>query len=161
MSPEDLRNRAHRLIEEVLNQGDLAVANELISPDCVHHVPGGQPAPGPASLRDLLPRILRIFPDFHAIVEDVFAAGDQVALRVTAYGAEVADSRTPAVLAALTKGGLAAATRSLAIEYASRGIRVNAVSPGIIQTRHTRQKATTRSATSCPRSGASARSATS
>jgi len=38
------------------------------------------------------------------------------------------------VLAALTKGGLAAATRSLAVEYASRGIRVNAVSPGIIQT---------------------------
>ena len=37
-------------------------------------------------------------------------------------------------LAALTKGGLAAATRSLAIEYASRGIRVNAVAPGIIQT---------------------------
>jgi NAD(P)-dependent dehydrogenase (short-subunit alcohol dehydrogenase family) len=40
----------------------------------------------------------------------------------------------PSVLAALTKGGLAAATRSLAIEYASRGIRVNAVAPGIIQT---------------------------
>jgi NAD(P)-dependent dehydrogenase (short-subunit alcohol dehydrogenase family) len=43
-------------------------------------------------------------------------------------------SAEPAVLAALTKGGLEAATRSLAIEYASRGIRVNAVSPGIIQT---------------------------
>jgi NAD(P)-dependent dehydrogenase (short-subunit alcohol dehydrogenase family) len=40
----------------------------------------------------------------------------------------------PEVLAALTKGGLASATRSLAVEYASRGIRVNAVSPGIIQT---------------------------
>ena len=38
------------------------------------------------------------------------------------------------MLTALTKGGLASATRSLAIEYASRGIRVNAVSPGIIQT---------------------------
>ena len=46
----------------------------------------------------------------------------------------LADSSTPSVLTALTKGGLASATRSLAIEYASRGIRVNAVSPGVIQT---------------------------
>ncbi len=38
------------------------------------------------------------------------------------------------VLTAITKGGLASATKSLAIEYASRGIRVNAVAPGIIQT---------------------------
>ena len=48
--------------------------------------------------------------------------------------ADYADSSTPCALTALTKGGLAAATRSLAIEYASRGIRVNAVALGIIQT---------------------------
>ena len=40
----------------------------------------------------------------------------------------------PSVLASLTKGGLDAATRSLAIEYADQGIRVNAVAPGIIRT---------------------------
>jgi len=40
----------------------------------------------------------------------------------------------PSVLASLTKGGLNATTKSLAIEYAKRGIRVNAVSPGIIKT---------------------------
>jgi len=40
----------------------------------------------------------------------------------------------PAVLASLTKGGLNAATKSLAIEYAGRGIRVNAVALGIIRT---------------------------
>jgi NAD(P)-dependent dehydrogenase (short-subunit alcohol dehydrogenase family) len=40
----------------------------------------------------------------------------------------------PSALAALTKGGLDAVTRSLAIEYADKGIRVNAVSPGIINT---------------------------
>jgi NAD(P)-dependent dehydrogenase (short-subunit alcohol dehydrogenase family) len=40
----------------------------------------------------------------------------------------------PSVLASLTKGGISAATRSLAIEYAKRGIRVNAVAPGIIKT---------------------------
>ena len=55
-------------------------------------------------------------------------------VNIAASIAEVANSRSPSVLTALTKGGLAAATRSLAVEYASRGIRVNAVSPGIIQT---------------------------
>ncbi len=48
--------------------------------------------------------------------------------------ADYANSSAPSVLTSLTKGGLASATKSLAIEYASRGIRVNAVSPGIIQT---------------------------
>ena len=40
----------------------------------------------------------------------------------------------PAGLVALTKGGLNAITRSLAIEYAAQGIRVNAVAPGVIAT---------------------------
>jgi NAD(P)-dependent dehydrogenase (short-subunit alcohol dehydrogenase family) len=45
-----------------------------------------------------------------------------------------ADTTRPAALPALTKGGLVAVTRSLAIEYASRGVRVNAVSLGVIKT---------------------------
>jgi NAD(P)-dependent dehydrogenase (short-subunit alcohol dehydrogenase family) len=48
--------------------------------------------------------------------------------------AEYADSSRPSVLPALTKGGLVSATKSLAIEYASRGIRVNALSLGVIRT---------------------------
>ena len=47
---------------------------------------------------------------------------------------EHANSGAPALLATLTKGGLVAATKSLAIEYASRGIRANAVSLGVIET---------------------------
>jgi len=45
-----------------------------------------------------------------------------------------ANSQVPSVLASLTKGGLNAATKALAIEYASRGIRANAVALGIIET---------------------------
>jgi len=40
----------------------------------------------------------------------------------------------PTALANLTKGGINSATKALAIEYAQKGIRVNTVSPGIIQT---------------------------
>ena len=47
---------------------------------------------------------------------------------------EQADSSRPAALSILTKGGLVAVTRSLAIEYASRGLRINAVSLGVIKT---------------------------
>jgi NAD(P)-dependent dehydrogenase (short-subunit alcohol dehydrogenase family) len=45
-----------------------------------------------------------------------------------------ANSQVPSALASLTKGGLNAATKALAIEYAHRGIRVNAVALGIIRT---------------------------
>ncbi|HEV3382959.1 MAG TPA: SDR family oxidoreductase [Trebonia sp.] len=55
-------------------------------------------------------------------------------VNISASIARRADSVEPTALTALTKGGLAAVTRSLAVEYASRGIRVNAVAPGIIQT---------------------------
>jgi len=67
------------------------------------------------------------------IAEMLKRSGGHV-VNMAATVAERANSAVPEVLAALTKGGIASATRSLAIEYATRGIRVNAISPGIIQT---------------------------
>jgi NAD(P)-dependent dehydrogenase (short-subunit alcohol dehydrogenase family) len=55
-------------------------------------------------------------------------------VQITTSLVEHANANVPSVLASLTKGGLSAATKSLAIEYAKRGIRVNAVAPGIIKT---------------------------
>ena len=55
-------------------------------------------------------------------------------VNVTTSLVDNADSRVPSVLASLTKGGLQSATKSLAVEYATRGVRVNAVSPGTIKT---------------------------
>ncbi|PRX21167.1 NAD(P)-dependent dehydrogenase (short-subunit alcohol dehydrogenase family) [Paraburkholderia sp. BL18I3N2] len=53
---------------------------------------------------------------------------------ITASIDQVAISGVYSVLAALAKGGINAATKSLAIEYAKKGIRVNAVAPGNIAT---------------------------
>jgi NAD(P)-dependent dehydrogenase (short-subunit alcohol dehydrogenase family) len=61
-------------------------------------------------------------------------AGSGHIVNITATIAEQPVASLPAALAALTKGGLNAVARSLAIEYAGRGIRVNAVSAGAIKT---------------------------
>jgi NAD(P)-dependent dehydrogenase (short-subunit alcohol dehydrogenase family) len=55
-------------------------------------------------------------------------------VQITTSLIDHANSQVPSVLASLTKGGLSAATKSLAIEYAKLGIRVNAVAPGVIKT---------------------------
>jgi NAD(P)-dependent dehydrogenase (short-subunit alcohol dehydrogenase family) len=69
-----------------------------------------------------------------AAITEMLKRGAGHIVQITATLADYADARVPSALASLTKGGLAAATRSLAIEYAKRGIRVNAVAPGIIKT---------------------------
>ena len=67
-------------------------------------------------------------------VAEMLPRGGGHVVNITSTLVDYANSQVPSVLVSLTKGGLAAATRSLAIEYASRGIRVNAVSLGVIQT---------------------------
>ncbi|WP_354191358.1 SDR family oxidoreductase [Arthrobacter sp. UYCu712] len=62
------------------------------------------------------------------------AAGSGHITNITTTLADQPSTDVPAMLAALTKGGLNSATKSLATEYASRGIRVNSVSPGVIKT---------------------------
>jgi NAD(P)-dependent dehydrogenase (short-subunit alcohol dehydrogenase family) len=67
-------------------------------------------------------------------IERMLSQGGGHIVNVTTSLIDNADSRVPSVLASLTKGGLQSATKSLAVEYATRGIRVNAVSPGTIKT---------------------------
>jgi NAD(P)-dependent dehydrogenase (short-subunit alcohol dehydrogenase family) len=67
-------------------------------------------------------------------IKEMEKRGSGHVVQITTSLVDHANSAVPSVLASLTKGGLNAATRSLAIEYARRGIRVNAVAPGVIRT---------------------------
>lgn len=88
MSPEELKARARRIPEELLTQGDLAVAEEIIAPDCVHHAPVPV-APGSAGLIGWVMALRRTVPDLCAIVEDEVAEGNTVAQRLTVSGIQV------------------------------------------------------------------------
>jgi NAD(P)-dependent dehydrogenase (short-subunit alcohol dehydrogenase family) len=67
-------------------------------------------------------------------ISQVVTQGSGHVVNVTSSLVDQPDSRRPSGLASLTKGGLGAVTRSLAPEYASRGVRVNAVALGVIRT---------------------------
>jgi NAD(P)-dependent dehydrogenase (short-subunit alcohol dehydrogenase family) len=68
------------------------------------------------------------------VAAEMLKQGSGHIVNITTTLAEQATSSVPTVLANLTKGGINSATKALAIEYATKGIRVNAVSPGIIKT---------------------------
>jgi NAD(P)-dependent dehydrogenase (short-subunit alcohol dehydrogenase family) len=69
-----------------------------------------------------------------AAIAEMEKQGSGHVVSITTSLVDHAIDGVPSVLASLTKGGLNAATKSLAIEYAKRGIRVNAVAPGVIKT---------------------------
>src|SRR5712664_944810 len=68
------------------------------------------------------------------VAAEMLKQGSGHIVQITTSLIDHANSGVPSVLASLTKGGLSAATKSLAIEYAKKGIRVNAVAPGVIKT---------------------------
>jgi len=68
------------------------------------------------------------------VIPEMLKTGGGHIVNLSAAVADHASSASPSVLAGLTKGGVAAATKALAIEYAKRGIRVNAVAPAVTQT---------------------------
>jgi NAD(P)-dependent dehydrogenase (short-subunit alcohol dehydrogenase family) len=67
-------------------------------------------------------------------IDEMLRQGGGHVVQITTSLVDSAIAGVPSVLASLTKGGLQSATKSLAIEYATRNVRSNAVSPGIMKT---------------------------
>jgi NAD(P)-dependent dehydrogenase (short-subunit alcohol dehydrogenase family) len=68
------------------------------------------------------------------VIPEMVNQGSGHVINISSTLVDYANAKVPSAMVSLTKGGLESATKALAIEYASRGIRVNAVSLGVIQT---------------------------
>jgi steroid delta-isomerase-like uncharacterized protein len=75
-----------RWFEEVWNQKKVATVHELVAPECIWHGTSetGEELRGPDGFLQLHARLIDAFPDMHFDVQDVFGAGDQIAVRWTA-----------------------------------------------------------------------------
>jgi NAD(P)-dependent dehydrogenase (short-subunit alcohol dehydrogenase family) len=67
-------------------------------------------------------------------IQQMLTQGGGHVVQITSTLADQANSNVNSVLAAVSKGGMQSATRALAIEFATRGIRSNAVALGTIKT---------------------------
>jgi predicted ester cyclase len=79
----DNKTLVRRLVDEVLNCGDLAAADALIAPDYVEHSPLPGQRPGLVGLKQALSLFRAAFPDFHLKIDDLIAEADRVVLRGT------------------------------------------------------------------------------
>jgi len=87
MSTETNKTQYRRTLEEVFNQGDLAIVDELVAPDFLNHdVPPGMNSRGPDSTRQIARMLRTAFPDLHFTIEELVAEADTVAGRVTMRG---------------------------------------------------------------------------
>ena len=75
-----------RTYEELLNRGDLSVADELVSPDFINHEAPPSRDRGPESMRGLATMLRTAFPDLRFTIEELVAEGEVVAGRLTMSG---------------------------------------------------------------------------
>jgi predicted ester cyclase len=87
MSAEENKAAFRRIPEEVLNSGNLELADELFASDYIEHIPAPPGWPSGLEGFKMFVRTLRsAFPDVHYAVETVFAEGEMAAGSITAHG---------------------------------------------------------------------------
>lgn len=86
MSAEENKAKIRRIIEEVANKGNMAVADEVIDKNYVYHGSGGQEYKGPEGFKQYMAAVRQAFPDVHMTIEDIVAEGDKVVHRARMKG---------------------------------------------------------------------------
>lgn len=90
MSTEQNKTIIRRLFLESVNHGNLAVADELVSPRFTYHNPT-QPMYWPEAWKSFVTMVRTGFPDMEATIEDLIAEGERVVVRLTARGTHLSE----------------------------------------------------------------------
>lgn len=95
MSPDENKDVLRRLYEDVFNTGNVALADEIIAPNCLdHNVDSPVPvAAGPGPIKGFVTFFRTAFPDAHWAIEDIVGEEDKVAGILTLTGTNTAAYR--------------------------------------------------------------------
>jgi steroid delta-isomerase-like uncharacterized protein len=81
----------HRLVEQLVNKGDLAVVDEIFATNFVNHSPAAGTTPDRQGIKQYITAVRSVFPDYHNVIEGLIAEGDRVAVRVICRGTHRAE----------------------------------------------------------------------
>jgi predicted ester cyclase len=87
MTAESNIANVRRLLEEAFSQGEHAIIDEIVAPDCVEHQNGSQ-GTGPEAVHRTVRRLHSSFPDLRLDVQDIVASEDTVWVRVRGRGTD-------------------------------------------------------------------------
>ena len=88
MSTNQTQSPIRRVFEEAFNRGNLAVVDELLSPNhFAHNAIGGAPN-GPQGFKLLIVMFRTAFPNLHCTVEDEIREGDKFSAHWTLRGTQ-------------------------------------------------------------------------
>jgi steroid delta-isomerase-like uncharacterized protein len=99
MSVEDNKVIARRFWE-AFNTGNLTAMDELFDADYVHHASFGRVVRGSERVKRTIAEDRTGFPDLHFTIEDLFAEGDKVVVRLSACGTHQGTFSSPSGIGA-------------------------------------------------------------
>ena len=86
MTPAENKTVVNRFVEEVINQGRLEQADELVVADFVELDPLPGQQPGREGLKEIIAQMRAGFPDIHWVLDEQVAEGEKVVSRFTWSG---------------------------------------------------------------------------
>jgi steroid delta-isomerase-like uncharacterized protein len=91
-TPEQNKTNTRRLIDEVWNKGHMAIADELIADNYVHHDPASPDfGQGPKAVKQSVVLYRTAFPNLHLAIEEMICEGDRVVTRWKSTGTHNGD----------------------------------------------------------------------